>query len=200
MIRKYMPLVREFCSNSRPSRQGGFTLIELLVVVAIVLVLMGMLIVTIPKVRQRQQITHARHDINQLEVAFSGFFTEYKRWPVGLTGYDTVNAENTATGIQVEPGVVRMLRGENINSMNPRQIPFYEARTQDVEGGALVDPWGNPYKYMMDFNQDDVLHVKFTDLDWNTNFFKKGVAIWSRGRDGSDKISNGGHEDDVTSW
>lgn len=202
MFRKRFMLLKEQNVSGILSRRSGFTLIELLVVIAIMLVLMSFIITVIPKVRLRRQITQALHDMNQIEIAFTGYFNEYKRWPRGLTGYDIgLNVEGTTTGIQVEKDVLRMLGGENINSMNPRLIPFFEFQSKNLDSsGSLSDPWGNPYKYMMDYNQDDVLHIEFTSNDWSTNFVKKGVAIWSRGRDGSDMLTDGGHADDVTTW
>ncbi|MFT5240888.1 MAG: prepilin-type N-terminal cleavage/methylation domain-containing protein [Candidatus Promineifilaceae bacterium] len=183
-------------------RRGGFTLIELLVVVAIIGVLASLLMAAIPKIKLRTQITRARQDINQIEIAFSGYFTEYKRWPMGIAGYDnTPDNENMVTGVELVANVVKMLAGEDINSMNPRRIPFLEVRHADTRlTGAFVDPWGNPYKYMLDYNQNATLHIEFTGNDWSTNFPNKEVAIWSRGPNASDMKSDGGYNDDVTNW
>ena len=185
--------------RQRSSGSSGFTLIELLTVVAIVLILMGLLMATLPRVKVRTQVTKASNDVRQLELAFAGYFSEYKRWPTGLVGYDVgPDIEHTTTGIQVEPGVVEMLAGADVNSMNPRLIPFFQTRV-DGGSGDLIDPWGNPYKYMLDYNRDDVLHIEFTSNDWSTNL-NLSVAVWSRGPNGSDRASDGGNSDDVVSW
>ncbi|MDE0840162.1 MAG: prepilin-type N-terminal cleavage/methylation domain-containing protein [Kiritimatiellae bacterium] len=183
-------------------RRGGFTLIELLVVVAIVAVLASLLLSAIPKVKLRTQMTRARQDINQIEMAFTAYFTEYKRWPTGIAGYDnTPDNEGNLTGVEMVPGVVKMLAGDDVNSMNPRRIAFLEVRSADTQlTGAFVDPWENPYKYMLDYNQNADLLVNFSNNDWSTNFPNKAVAVWSRGLNASDMKSDGGNKDDVTNW
>ncbi|MDA1045137.1 MAG: prepilin-type N-terminal cleavage/methylation domain-containing protein [Verrucomicrobia bacterium] len=180
--------------------KSGFTLIEMLVVVAIVLILMGLLMAALPRVKVRTQITQAENDVRQLELAFLGYFSEYKRWPTGLVGYDAgPDIEATTTGIQLEPGVVAMLAGNNVNSMNPRLMAFFQTRASALGSGDFLDPWGHPYKYMLDYNRDDILHIEFTSSDWSTNF-SLSVGVWSRGPNGSDMLSDGGYKDDVVSW
>ncbi len=200
----FLARIPRWCMSAhRPtSGRAAFTLIELLTVVAILLVLMSLLLATLPGIKRRSHITQARHDIRQLEVALHGYFTEYKQWPTGLAANDIgPDIEATAEGIDVEPGVLAMLAGQRDASsvaMNPRSIPFFEAPSADVgPSGNFLDPWGNPYKYMLDYNRDDVLHVNFSDGSTNLSL---SVAIWSWGPNGSDSVSDGANEDDVVTW
>jgi type II secretion system protein G len=48
----------------------------------------------------------------------------------------------------MESNVVEMLKGANINKMNPRRVPFLEPQKAELnELGQYADPWGNPYEY-----------------------------------------------------
>ena len=183
------------------SSTSGFTLMELLVTVAIILILMTLLFPVVGKVKQQTMRTSARHDVKQLETAFRAYYDEYKRWPTGLTSYDTgSDIEDTTTGIQVESGVVAMLSGEDEPvGMNPKLVRFFEVPSERLSSGDFVDPWGNPYKYMLDYNHNDKVHIWFTSNSWETNLMRY-AAVWSRGEDGSDESTDGQNEDDVVSW
>ncbi len=67
----------------------------------------------------------------------------------------------------------------------------------DIVGGYFVDPWGNPYKYMLDYNQDRNLHVWFDGNSWDVDL-KQPVAVWSTGKNGSDRLADS--DDDVRNW
>lgn len=132
--------------------------------------------------------------------ALTDYRAQYGEFPWGLTGYDAPAAdiEDNATGIQVESGVVRMLGGENINGRNPSNTVFIAIQpTQLNAEGAYVDPWGNPYKYMCDYDGDDRVKIQFSNFSTTTNL-DTAAAVWSRGSDGSDEA--GHQDDDVTTW
>lgn len=175
----------------------GFTLIELLVVIAIIAILAGVLLPALNSVFKKADVAKALNDVKSLELAWKAYFQEYNKWPTGLTSSDTGGTiEDAPGGIEAEDGVVRMLSGENVNSQNPREVPFMEFPEAAVDAsGSFVDPWGNPYKYMLDYNYDNKTHVNFpggaTDLN-------RQAAAWSRGADGSDAKSM--QQDDPRSW
>ncbi len=187
------------------NQRNGFTLIELLVVVAIIALLALLLFPLIGKARENAMRTVARRQIGHLEVAFKGYLEEYRKPHGNIVGYGNWPAadkdvEGVINGIQLEDEVVRMLGGENLLGSNRKQIPFYQSADIDLNGsGQFVDPWGQPYKYMLDYNRDGKVTVNFTSFDGVTNLFQE-VAVWSRGKDADDQLSTGGWDDDVRNW
>lgn len=176
----------------------GFTLIELLVVVAIIGILVALLIPTIQKVKQQGRKSVALDEIKQIEAALLAYNAEYRRWPTGISVGDTgPNAESTAAGIPVRSSVLEALRGVNVTPANPRCVPFMTVATNRCNAaGDYVDPWGNVYRYMLDYNLDGNLLVRFSG-GGSTNLLRH-AAVWSPGLDKSD--APGKQADDVRSW
>jgi len=189
--------------KSKRADVRGFTLIELLVVIAIIAVLAALLFPAIGKARRAAARTKAQAAVKGIEAAFLAYFDEYKRWPWGVAGNDNsgvngVNNEATVPGIEVNDGVMRMLTGEDVNNQNPRQVLFLDIPdTHLSQNGEYVDPWGTPYKYMLDFNMDDEVHTYFSNNNGQTNL-NRVVAVWSQGLNKSDE--KGYQGDDVRSW
>lgn len=187
-------------------RRRGFTLIELLVVVAIVIILSALLLPALGKVRKRAKVVKARQEIGQIEAALLGYLREYSRPFGNVAGYgnwpaDSSQVETVINGIQLEEPIVRMLAGANVDNANPMQLPFLSGIPASLDAaGRFVDPWENPYKFMFDYNDDGTLTIEFTDFDGKANLLGRGIAVWSRGPDGSDKESDNGWEDDIRSW
>jgi prepilin-type N-terminal cleavage/methylation domain-containing protein len=183
--------------------RSAFTLIELLVVIGIIAILASILLPVMNAAFRKAEIAQAQTEVRALESALKAYINEYHANPTGLTVYDTIvggqTPETTATGIQVEEGVVRMLRGENnpLNNQNPRRIAFMEFTDATIVSNYFVDPWRQPYKYMLDYNYDGITHIWFTSNSGETNL-PRPVAVWSRGPDGSDM--NGSRADDPKSW
>jgi prepilin-type N-terminal cleavage/methylation domain-containing protein len=182
-------------------RNRGFTLIELLVTIAIIAVLATLLLPAVNKARYSASRTKAMTAVKGIEGAFLAYWNEYKRWPSGLAGNDSngpngVDNEDSPPGIALEDGVVRMLRGEDVNDQNPRRVPFLDLpHTHLNANGEYVDPWGQPYKYMLDFNLDDEVRIRFTSGETN---LKRTVCVWSTGRNKSD--DDGARADDLSTW
>lgn len=183
---------------------NGFTLMELLVTIGIIAVLMALLVPTASRVLVRGKVTKAHVETVQLANAWRAYYLEYNKWPqFGLPGYGDAEDE-TDTGIEMEDSVVRMLQGEDEPSgVNPRRRRFMEfpqnaIRKTGPKIGAFEDPWGNPYKFMLDYDHDGILEIVFTDGNDRTNL-QRNVGVWSRGPDMSDKFS-ADRVDDPQSW
>lgn len=163
-------------------RKWAFTLIELLVVIAIIAILASISVPTIGRAMQSARRSQAATEVRMLETAWRAYYNEYNQWPTGLMGYDTgPNIEANTTGIEAGANVVRLLRGENINDLNPRERRFMEFPERSIDDQMnFVDPWDNPYKYMLDFNYDNRVQVEFTGNMFSTNLYRN-VAVWSRG-------------------
>jgi prepilin-type N-terminal cleavage/methylation domain-containing protein len=187
-------------------RIGGMTLVELLVVIAILGILMGLLFPAIVAARRYALRGRAQTEVKILKDAFIAFELDYERYPSGLVGYDYATndwnkkgIEDGCTGIQAMSNVVAMFQGANINGMNPGHNRYLAIRASRLRSdGAFADPWGNPYKYMCDYNGDRRVHIWFTGQDGELTLYGEQVAVWSVGRDGSDRKND--HADDVVSW
>lgn len=193
-------------SPVKTSRRNAFTLIELLVVIAIIAIISGLMFVGVAKAKEASRRSKAKVQIKQLEKAFTAYFDEYGEWPKGLIGYDKGDDSSmeNLTGIQLGENCAKLLRGEDINGLNPQKIVFYAIPDgvirRDGHGTVgFVDPWGHCFKYMMDFNDDGVLRVLFSNSggdDNLTNIDGVNIAIWSQGPDGIDSQQ----DDNITSW
>ncbi|MCE9615636.1 MAG: prepilin-type N-terminal cleavage/methylation domain-containing protein [Lentisphaerae bacterium] len=191
--------------------RSAFTLIEVLIVIAIIALLIGLLIPAVSRVQLSTKRTKAAHEIGQINTALRAYLDEYgapfgnianyANWPV-----DQKSVEALINGIGMEPGVVTMLGGKLVKdslgkSYNVKRLPFFEVSSNSLNGaGQYIDPWGNPYKFMMDYNTDGKIEVNFTSFDGKTNLTSARVAVWSRGPDGSDKASDMGYKDDIRNW
>lgn len=179
-------------------------MVELLVVIVIILVLVGLLLPAISTAMKKARWMQARTAVKSLENAFNAYFYEYACWPTNMTdtSYDTGwNVEATAKGVEVEKKLVSLLQGQDVLGLNPKRIAFMtnieENLSKNINAmGQYCDPGARPYKYMLDYNYDNTVHIEFPGggkLD-----LKRPVAVWSRGPDGKDEPKF--QRDDVRSW
>ena len=196
-------------SSNVPHRVVGFTLIELLVVIGIIAILVALLMVAIGKATQSAKRVKAKVQIKQLEKAFVAYHDEYGEWPKGIMIYDNVADPETdwgVKGIEVGSNVVSMLNGNMVSVLakvfNLEEIQFGSFSDRQGSDGTtgFLDPWNHGYKYMMDFDDDGKVTSQVTDNDGTISAPSQLVIVWSRGPDGSDRISDGGYKDDITSW
>ena len=73
----------------RPRHAPAFTLIELLVVIAIIAILVGLLFPAFKAVQNQARQTQAKNDLTQIVNAVNAFYTEYGKYPLGITA-DTI--------------------------------------------------------------------------------------------------------------
>jgi prepilin-type N-terminal cleavage/methylation domain-containing protein len=126
---------------SFPRKLSAFTLIELLVVIAIIAILAGLAFPAVQGAMGSAKKAQARNDVNQLAAAVRAFQLEYGKLPA--TKDDAAE-------------VVKALIGSNTN-VNPRNIVFFEPKTakggkKGWDGSNYLDPWGSPYKVLLDLN------------------------------------------------
>jgi prepilin-type N-terminal cleavage/methylation domain-containing protein len=186
--------------------QSGFTLIELLTVIAIIAILVGLLFPAIQSALRKADSAKAQTEVNSLVSAWKAYFTEYGRWPTDtagkLLGQDFTGGSLPSDGYQMLSDVVALLQGSKTATgnyvpatHNPRAIQFLEISSKSRNSsGDFVDPWGHPYKCMLDHDYDN--QVK------NPNFASQipyTVICWSRGPDGND-VTAAEQKDDPRSW
>lgn len=145
----------------------------------------------------------ARRDTTDLTAALKAYMTEYGRWPPLLGDGLFLDEPRHAQ-------LIRILRAQDIPN-NPRRITFFEAKAATessgkyrsgirAETGVFYDPWGKPYRIVLDADYDNTIANPYPD----DPPIQTSVMVWSLGKDGQQgapgnpRTSKG--SDDVTSW
>jgi prepilin-type N-terminal cleavage/methylation domain-containing protein len=190
--------------NPSIRRQNGFTLVELLVVIAIIAVLAGAGFAAGNAAIQKAKRVTAQASATALESAVNNFFTEYGSLPV-----ETPSA--TALSTDAGPGLalLKVLVGSTDSTsvkLNPRSIKFLSVKEGKAKRNGMIytttgvpdglyDPWGGPYKVVLDHDYDDIVEAAVGGATSKLNGRK--VAVWSEGADyKTDKKT----ADDVKTW
>jgi hypothetical protein len=91
-------------------------------------------ILWVPVLRPAYRQHRASHDVSQLHEAIQGFIKLEGEYPAG----------DFAT-------VCRLLRGEMVGTQNSRKLDYVEAYDANAKG-EFLDPWGKPYRLVLDRN------------------------------------------------
>jgi prepilin-type N-terminal cleavage/methylation domain-containing protein len=174
----------------------GFTLVEMLVVIAILGILMAMMVPAAALILKRTKISNARGDASVVVATLLKYQAEYNRWPSSYapgvkdtTDKDWVNMMGPKPGSGPVP-------------TNPKRIVFFEpsggalAPTNTPAAGAFVDPWGNPFKFVVDVDGDG--QIDNPDLNAGGKIRARALA-WSAGPDG-DYTTLTTSDERTTSW
>ena len=122
----------------------AFTLIELIVVVAMILIIASSLTASVSKARTRAKVAKAQQETREMTNAILAFeqYAKDRSLASKVTGGSWRDCAEGSMGM--------ILGGET--GASGEQVPvLYNAQ---VRGGALVDPWGKPYQYMIDKTGD----------------------------------------------
>jgi len=169
---------------ARGVRRTGFTLVELLAVIGVLAILMALLFPAVASLLRKTELARARNEVDMIANAIRQYMVETDLLP--LTYANGGQCESAGTWVnryndsvhQVDrisslPVATRARLAEiatrlTSSGANPAHQVFLEMQVD--ASGLLVDPWGNPYAFMLD--------CYATSLDGNL------VEVMSAGPDG----------------
>lgn len=166
----------------RPLR--AFTLIELLTVIAIIVVLTGIAVPAAMAVRESAKHGMAADRVAALAVAMDAYRLEdpQKRFPP---------AEADAT-LRTGSGM------RALDLLAPLGLAWHGEDIDRAAGGALRDPWQQPYRYRLDASMDGIADRPAAQPGWNPRSQEPWAYVWSAGRPLVAGVENGSSH--ATAW
>lgn len=188
--------------------RGGFTLIELLVVLVILGILAAIAIPGAKAILNRTKVSQASNDALQLKNAIASYYTEYRRYPTRETGPEDASRPLLteeplmdillASEAEAAPGGLNTRRHVSLSHRNAKPMGDGRYRSgirlNEDGGGSYWDPWGNPYRVVLDLDYDS--RVPAPGFVQGVSYLPTSVIIWSPGKDENDEEA----KDNVTTW
>lgn len=176
--------------SGRSRRARGFTLVELIVVIAIITLLMALLSVFIVGVLDRAANAKAKAIVEGLDKACQTYKLEYNVYPPDNKG-DSRNLHFYLGGDRMvskgrsDDGNSILVKAPPILSFPTDWLKLTKGQMPDPKQPVpIVDPWDALVRYKVP-----------------GNYNKKGVDIWSPGKNGQDDLVDpGGETDDICNW
>ncbi|MHA3775250.1 hypothetical protein ACXR0O_27310 [Verrucomicrobiota bacterium sgz303538] len=187
----------------------GFSFLRVIAITAAVLILAGLLFPAHTGCGPTSLRQQARIDVTQLVSAVKAYDTEYGRLPLA-------ERQRAFTDETSQARLLRVLRALDV-TYNPRRVVFFETRDAVPKRrwwfqqpsycaglhptlGAFLDPWGQPYRILLDSDHDGKIQSPYQDdEEIHTSFI-----VWSVGKDGVQgspgKKNILKESDDVISW
>jgi len=173
------------------SRRKGFTLVELLVVITIITLLVSLLVVLIANILDKARYAKTAAVVKLLDDACKTYHLDFGQYPPN--DKQDSRSLHHHLGIPRKIVVQRSDVGGNLVTKKPPIVEFQRDMLGDAKAGfpdpmnnpvPIVDAWDNPIRYKVP-----------------GKYNKKGVDIWSPGKDGKDQLDDTLPDyDDVTNW
>ena len=169
---------------------SGFTLVELIVVIAIITLLISLLAVFIVGTVQKAQNAKAKAIVEALDKACQTYKLEYNIYPPNDKGdsrcfHYYLGRDRMVSKGRSDDGTSILVSAPPILSIPIDWLQLAKGQNPDPKNPVpIIDPWDNLIRYKIP-----------------GNYNKKGVDIWSAGRNGQDDLVDpGGETDDICNW
>lgn len=171
-------------------RQAGFTLVELIVVIAIITILMALLAVFIVGVMERAQNAKAKAIVDGLDKACQTYRMDYNVYPPNDKGdsrnlHFYLGRDRKISKAKRDDGSSILVSAPPILQFPQDWLKLSKGQVPDAtQPVPVIDPWDGLIRYQLP-----------------GTYNKKGVDIWSGGKNGQDdKVDAAGETDDICNW
>ena len=159
------------------SKKYGFTLMELLISISLIIILLGVMIPAIKKIQEAGKTTMAESEAAALQSAIKSYHTRYGMYP--LEDPNDLQSYYKKDSDEVLPPEQVLALLENIADKNDKGVFLLELENyrkeldkNDNPTGKILDPYGDPYMFLMDVHNDDGEYMTDGKAEVSNNSFE----------------------------
>lgn len=158
---------------------------------------------------EQARIESARETISLLVGGIDDFYENYQYLPGSdlraidsIVSSDLPLSDNSTEGPTISAVLMGLRSAEKENPKSLNFLPKIKMAKDDMDGvilneneSKLVDPWGNPYFLLLNYDNDNQLRVPLN----NEILFDRRILVWSLGPDGQSGTPET-DQDNIYSW